>query len=74
MDYASLTGAFSRIQNQTFDNGMEHWVVTYQPTFATLTAEAGPAHVPDQASTFLLLTLSLLGLVTYRHRLLRKQA
>jgi autotransporter-associated beta strand protein len=72
MDYTSLIGAFSRIQNQTFDNGMEHWVVGYQPTFATLTAEAGPAHVPDQASTFLLLTLSLLGLVTYRHGLLRK--
>ena len=65
MEYTSLTGAFSRIQNQTFDNGMEHWVVTYQPTFALLTAAAGPAHVPDQASTLLLLTASLLGLVTY---------
>jgi autotransporter-associated beta strand protein len=73
MEYASLTGAFSRIQNQTFDNGMEHWVVTYQPTFAILTAVAGPAQVPDQASTLLLLTLSLLGLVTYQQRVLRQQ-
>jgi autotransporter-associated beta strand protein len=74
MDYGSLFGAFSRIQNQTFDNGMEHWVVTYQPTFAVLTAETGRAHVPDQSSTLLLLTLSLVGVVMYRHGLPRKQA
>jgi autotransporter-associated beta strand protein len=74
MEYTSLTGAFSRIKNQTFDNGMEHWVVTYQPTFVLLTAAAGPAHVPDQASTLLLLTLGLLDVVTYRHGLVRKQA
>jgi autotransporter-associated beta strand protein len=73
MEYTNLTGAFSRIQNQSFDNGMEHWVVTYQPTFAALTAEAGRAHVPDQASTLLLLTLGLLGVVTFRHGLPRKQ-
>ena len=73
MEYASLTGAFSRIQNQTFDNGMEHWVVTYQPTFAILTAVAGPAQVPDQASTLLLLAVSLLGLVTYRRRFAPKE-
>jgi len=30
-------------------------------------------HVPDQGSTFLLLTLGLLGLVTYRQQLLRGQ-
>jgi hypothetical protein len=31
------------------------------------------ALVPDQGSTFLLLTLGLLGLVTYHRQLLRKQ-
>jgi autotransporter-associated beta strand protein len=79
LDYANLTGAFSRIQNQVFDHGMEQWSVIYQPTYAILTAESRPRHpgvrdlgvtvvtVPDQGSTFLLLTLSLLGLMTYRH-------
>jgi autotransporter-associated beta strand protein len=60
LDYASLTGAFSSIQNQVFDNGMERWVVTYQATDAVLTATR---NVPDLGSTLLLLTLSLLGLV-----------
>jgi hypothetical protein len=71
MNYADLTGAFSRIQNQVFDNHTERWVVTYQPTYAVLTATA---NTPDEASTFLLLTLGLLGLVTYRRQLLRKRA
>ena len=65
LDYASLAGAFSGIQNQVFDNGMERWVVTYQPTDAVLTATK---NVPDGGSTLLLLTLSFLGLVTYRQK------
>ena len=65
LDYASVTGAFSGIQNQVFDNGMERWVVTYQGTDAVLTATK---NVPDQGSTLVLLTLSLLGLVTYRQK------
>jgi autotransporter-associated beta strand protein len=59
LNYAALTGAFSRIGNQNFDNGMERWSVTYQNTGATLTVIKS---VPDQASTLLLLTLGLLGL------------
>ena len=69
LDSATVSGAFSRIQNQTFDNGMEHWSVTYRPTDAVLTAKAGPAPLPDQTSTLLLLTLSLLGLSGYRYLL-----
>src|SRR6266487_3772220 len=65
LDYASLTGGFSSIQNQVFNNGTERWVVTYQSTYAVLTATK---NVPDQGSTFLLLTLGLLGLVTYRQK------
>jgi autotransporter-associated beta strand protein len=65
LDYASVMGAFSGIQNQVFDNGMERWVVTYQGTDAVLTATK---NVPDQGSTLVLLTLSLLGLVTYRQK------
>ena len=65
LDYASLAGAFSGIQNQVFDNGMERWVVTYQPTDAVLTATK---NVPDGGSTLLLLTLSFLGLVRYRQK------
>jgi autotransporter-associated beta strand protein len=72
LDYASLTGAFSGIQNQVFDHGLEQWSVTYQSTNAILTAvptaEAGPANVRDRGSTFLLLTLSLLGLVAYQQK------
>jgi autotransporter-associated beta strand protein len=68
LDYASLTGAFSRIQNQVFNNGTERWLVTYLATDAVLTATK---NVPDHGSTLLLLTLSLLGLVAYRRQLLR---
>src|SRR6185295_10591272 len=71
MNYGSLFGAFSTIKDLNFDD--MHWSVTYQPTYAVLTAEAGRA-VPDLGSTLLLLTLGLLGLVTYRRQLLRGQA
>jgi hypothetical protein len=76
-NYANLTGAFFGIQTPTFDNGMEHWSLIYQPTHAILTVEAGPGGpgvtVPDQASTLLLLTFGLLGLGSCR-QLLRKLA
>jgi autotransporter-associated beta strand protein len=73
MDYSALTGTFS-IFDRNIDNVMEHWDITYQPKDAILTVAPGNVPVPDQASTLLLLTLSLLGLVTYRHGLPRKQA
>jgi hypothetical protein len=53
-----------------FDNGMLQWSVIYEANHAILTVEQ---HVPDQGSTFLLLTLGLLGLAMYR-RQLPKQA
>ena len=71
LNYASLTGEFSRIRNQVFDNGMLQWSVTYQNTYAVLTVE--PNTIPDQGSTLLLLTLGLLGLVMYRRQSLRGQ-
>jgi hypothetical protein len=62
LDYTARDGKFSSIQNQVFDNGMERWTVKYHHTDAILMVL--PAHsVPDQGSTLLLLTLSLLGLV-----------
>jgi autotransporter-associated beta strand protein len=70
LNYASLTGAFSDIQHQVFDNGMLQWSVIYEANHAILTVEQ---HVPDHGSTFLLLTLGLLGLVTFRRQLLRGQ-
>jgi autotransporter-associated beta strand protein len=70
LNYASLTGAFSHIQHQVFDNGMLEWSVTYELNHAILTVEQ---HTPDQGSTFLLLTLGLLGLLAYRRQLLRGQ-
>jgi energy-converting hydrogenase Eha subunit E len=70
LNYGSLTGEFSRIRHQIFDNGMLQWSLTYQNTYAILTVEQ---HVPDQGSTFLLLALSLLGLVASRRELLLRR-
>jgi autotransporter-associated beta strand protein len=70
LNYASLTGEFSRIQHQIFDNGMLQWSVIYEANHAILTVEQ---HVPDPGSTFLLLTLGLFGLVTFPRQLLRGQ-
>jgi autotransporter-associated beta strand protein len=70
LNYASFTGEFSRILHPVFNNGTEQWSVIYQNNNAILTVEA---FVPDQGSTFLLLTLGLLGLVTFRRQLLRGQ-
>ena len=72
LNYASFTGEFSHIKNQVFDHGMEQWSVIYQNNNAILTVEPH-TRVPDQGSTFLLLTLGLLGLVTFRRQLLRGQ-
>jgi len=66
LNYASLTGGFSHIKHQVFDNGMLQWSVIYQNNSAILTVV--PNTIPDQGSTFLLLTLGLLGLVTYRQK------
>jgi len=67
LDYSNLSGAFSSIENQVFDNGMEKWSVTYGSRDAILTAESTTS-VPDCGSTLVLLTLSLLGLLTYRQK------
>jgi len=37
LGYASVTGSFSHIQNQVFDNGRKRWSLVYQPTGAVLT-------------------------------------
>jgi len=68
LNYASFTGEFSHIKHQVFDNGMLQWSVIYQNNGAILTV--GPNTIPDQGSTFLLMTLGLLGLVAYRRQLL----
>jgi autotransporter-associated beta strand protein len=67
LDYASLTGEFSHIKHRVFDNGLLQWSVIYEANHAILTVEQ---HTPDQGSTLLLLTVGLLGLVTYRRQLL----
>jgi autotransporter-associated beta strand protein len=36
VDYASVTGSFSHIRNQVFDNGKKRWSLVYQPTGAAL--------------------------------------
>jgi autotransporter-associated beta strand protein len=72
LTYGSVNGTLIML-NRNIDNLPEHWEVSYFPTFATLTVEPGNVSVPDRGSTFLLLTLSLLGLVTYRRQLLRGQ-
>src|SRR5439155_26923795 len=71
LNYASLTGGFSHIKHQVFDNGMLQWSVIYQNHSAILTVE--PNTIPDSGSTFLLLTMGFLGLVAYRRQLLVAQ-
>ena len=71
LTYESFTGEFSRILHQVFNDGTLQWSVIYQNNNAILTV--GPNTIPDLGSTFLLLTLGLLGLVTYRRQLLRGQ-
>src|SRR6266550_1163078 len=66
LNYASFTGFFSHIQNQVFNHGTEQWSVIYQNNSAILTVV--PNTIPDQGSTFLLLKLGLLGLVTFRQK------
>lgn len=70
LNCASLTGEFSHITHRLFDKGMLQWSVIYENNHATLTVEQ---HVPDRSSTFLLLMLGLLSLVTYRRQLVRGQ-
>jgi hypothetical protein len=73
LDYGAVTGSLF-IFDRNIDNAAEHWDVTYQSTEAILTVAPGNVPVSDQGSTFLLLTLSLLGLATYRQLLLGKRA
>jgi autotransporter-associated beta strand protein len=73
LNYASFTGEFSHIKHRLFDHGTLQWSLTYENTYAMLTVEPHRPGVPDQGSTFLLLVLGLLGLVTYRRELLRGQ-
>jgi hypothetical protein len=61
------------IFNRNIDNEPLHWMVNYFPTYAILTVAPGNVPIPDQGSTFLLLTVGLLGLVTYRRQLLHGQ-
>jgi len=39
LDYASVTGSFSHIQNPVFDHGRKRWSLVYQPTGAVLTVK-----------------------------------
>lgn len=73
LTYGSVNGTLSML-NRNIDNLPEHWEVSYFPTQAILTVVTGNVPVPDQGSTFLLLTLGLLGLMTYRRQLLGRHA
>src|SRR4030095_12153857 len=65
LEYGSLSGSLF-IFNPNIDGVAEHWVITYQPTYAVLTAVAGNVSVPDQPSTLFLMILSLAGLLMWR--------
>jgi autotransporter-associated beta strand protein len=73
LNYEAVTGRLS-IFDRNIDSVAEHWEISYLPTSAILTVVAGNVSVPDHGSTFLLLTLGLLGVATYRWQLLRRQA
>jgi autotransporter-associated beta strand protein len=72
LNAGAVNGTLS-ILDPNIDNEPEHWEISYFPTYAILTVVAGNVHVPDQGSTFLLLALGLLSVVTYRRQLLRGQ-
>jgi len=61
LQYGAVNGTLFMF-NRNIDNLPEHWEVSYFPTFAVLTVAAGNVPVPDQGTTFLLLTLALLAL------------
>ena len=64
LDYASHTGMFSSIENETFDNGTEFWAVSYFPTYAELTVDgtATPPPPPPPSPTPEPSTMLLLGM------------
>jgi hypothetical protein len=75
LNYTSLNGTFF-MSDANIDNLNAHWEVTYGPSSAILTVAPGNVPIvplPDQGSTFLLLTVGLLGLMTFRRPLLRGQ-
>jgi hypothetical protein len=72
LNYGAVNGTLF-IFNPNIDNLPAHWEVSYFPTYAILAVVAGNVPVPDQGSTLLLLALGLLGLVTFRQQLLRRQ-
>ena len=73
LNYGAVNGTLF-IFNPNIDNLPEHWEVSYLPTSAILTVVTGNVPVPDHGSTFLLLTLGILGLVMYRRQLLHGQS
>ena len=64
LEYDSHLGVLS-IHHPNIAGAMEHWVVTYEPREAILTATAG-AFLPDSGSTLLLLTCGSLAVATFR--------
>jgi autotransporter-associated beta strand protein len=71
---AAISGIFSNLTDKSeFSNNGNTYEVSYEGGTGndlTLTVTPGNVSVPDHASTLLLLTFSLLGLVTSRWRLL----
>jgi len=70
LEYASFSGSLF-IHDRNIDGTMEHWDISYEPGHALLSVAAGNVSIPDQASTLLLMTLSLLGLVSLKANLRR---
>jgi hypothetical protein len=62
------------MHNRNIDDVTEHWDISHFPTFAGLTVASGNVSVPHQASTFVPLTLGLLGLVMSPRHCLRRFA
>ena len=72
LNYGARNGTLS-ILNPNISNLAEHWEISYFPTHTTFTVAAGNVPVPDRGSTFVLLTLGVLGLLVLQQQLLRKQ-
>jgi autotransporter-associated beta strand protein len=73
LNYGAVTGSLF-IFDRNIDGAAEHWNVTFASNNAILTVASGNVPTPDWGSTFLLLLVGLLNVVTYRQSLLHKPA